>query len=261
MYSLRAALLVAGLALLGGCKKDEPAAAPAPKPSLLTLGGQARALAAAAPAGDNALHGTVAERVDAPNYTYLRLSGPKGETWAAVPTTSVTVGTEVTIVNPMPMENFESKTLHRTFASIMFGASAEVGNVGAPHGAMGGVPSMPQPSAPAVDLANIKVTKAGGADGRTVAEIYVQRAALKDKATAVRGKVVKVTSGVMGKNWLHLRDGSGTDAAKDNDLVVTTSDVVQVGDEVTATGPVHLVRDLGSGYSYPVLMEDAKVSR
>jgi hypothetical protein len=250
MNSLRIGLVLAALTVTA-CKKDEAPAALPPTP-----------VAQVAPADGN-IHGTVAERLDVPNYTYLRLTTAAGDTWTAVPTNAVPVGTEVTILNPTAMRQFESKTLNRTFEVIMFGSAAQVGNAPAgaaaapavanPHGAMG--------AAGAADLANIKVEKASGADGRTVAEVYGQSAALKEKNVVVHAKVVKVTSGVMNRNWLHVRDGSGTDAAQDNDLIITTADTVQVGDEVTATGVVHTDKDLGSGYAYKVLIEDAKITK
>ena len=96
---------------------------------------------------------------------------------------------------------------------------------------------------------------------RTVAEIHAQRAALKDKPVAVHGKVVKYMANVMGKNWLHVRDGSGTEAGKNNDLTVTTADDAAVGDVVTVRGAVHLDRDFGAGYAYGVIVEDAKLER
>jgi hypothetical protein len=118
----------------------------------------------------------------------------------------------------------------------------------------------PSPTAPAADLANVKTAKAEGPEARTVAELWAQKGDLKDKTVAVRGKVVKVTTGVMGKNWLHLRDGSGAEG-KDNDITVTSTDVASINDEVTIRGTVHLDRDLGSGYNYPVIVEDAKVTK
>jgi hypothetical protein len=78
---------------------------------------------------------------------------------------------------------------------------------------------------------------------------------------AVRGKVVKYNPGIMGKNWIHLRDGSGSNEKKDNDLTVTTSDSAAVGGVVLVKGRVHLDRDFGSGYVYSVIIEDAKVSK
>jgi hypothetical protein len=103
--------------------------------------------------------------------------------------------------------------------------------------------------------------RAEGERGRTVAEVWKQRAELSDARVAVRGRVVKVTAAVMGKNWLHLRDGSGAAAAGDDDLTVTTDATVAVGDVVVATGTVRVDRDFGSGYRYPVLVEEAAVTK
>jgi hypothetical protein len=119
-------------------------------------------------------------------------------------------------------------------------------------------PKHPAPSA-AADLGEIRVAKASGPEGRTVADIYAKQASLKDKKIAVRGKVVKATDGVMGKNWLHVRDGSGQGAS--SDLTVASDDTARVGDTVLVTGTVHLDRDLGAGYHYDVLIEDARVKK
>lgn len=246
MSALRASFLIVGLLSVAGCKKEEPAAAPKP------------ALAAAVAPAAGSLAGTVAERIDAANYTYLRIQNASGDTWAAVPTTAVAVGAQVTIANPMPMKDFESKTLGRTFPLVMFGSAAQV--AGAEGAAPAANPHAEAPAAAPVDLGNIAVPKATSADARTVAEIYGQRTELKEKTASVRGKVVKVNSGIMGRNWLHLRDGSGTDAAQDNDLIVTTTDEAKINDVVTAQGVVRIDKDLGSGYSYKVLIEDAKVT-
>jgi hypothetical protein len=105
----------------------------------------------------------------------------------------------------------------------------------------------------------VKVAKAKGADARTVAEVYGQKGKLKGKTVAVRGKVVKFSPGIMGKNWVHLRDGTGGQGS--NDLTVTTGDHVAVGDVVVARGKVTTDRDFGSGYAYPVMLEEAKVAK
>ena len=109
------------------------------------------------------------------------------------------------------------------------------------------------------DVGPIKVAKAEG--GKTVAEIFAQRAALKDKEVAVRGKVVKFTPEVMGKNWIHLRDGSGSREKKDDDITVTTAATAAVGDVILVRGVVKLDRDLGAGYTYSAIIEDAKLSK
>jgi hypothetical protein len=112
-----------------------------------------------------------------------------------------------------------------------------------------------------IDAAAIKVAKATGPDARTVAEIVGQRLELKDKSVTVRGKVVKFTPEVMGKNWIHLRDGSGSEAEHTNDVLVTSKDAVTVGDVVVAKGVVRTDVDLGHGYAYRVLVEEARLQK
>jgi hypothetical protein len=102
-----------------------------------------------------------------------------------------------------------------------------------------------------------RVAKATGAQGRTVAEVVGGSAALKDKSVLVPARVVKASLGIMGRNRLHLQDGSGTGAAGTNDVLVTTHDVAAVGDIVSAKGTVRTDVNFGSGYSYAVLIQDA----
>jgi tRNA U54 and U55 pseudouridine synthase Pus10 len=106
-----------------------------------------------------------------------------------------------------------------------------------------------------------KVAKASEADAKTVAEVSTGKAALKDRSVTVRGQVVKVNSGILGKNWLHLQDGTGKAADGSDDLIVTTTDAAAVGDVVTISGTVRTDVNVGSGYAYAVLVENAKVRR
>jgi len=119
------------------------------------------------------------------------------------------------------------------------------------------VPAHPLPATAysAVDLSGIK--RAEG--GKTVAEVYADKDQLAGKTVIVRGKIVKARANVMGKNWLHLRDGTGTEQT--NDLTVTTAGPLpSVGETAVVTGTVALNRNLGLGYQYDVLVEDAKVT-
>jgi len=103
----------------------------------------------------------------------------------------------------------------------------------------------------------INIAKASGANARTVAEIVTKAAELKDKPVLVRGKIVKYNPEVMGKNWIHLRDGSGVAADNTHDILVTTTTQAKLGDVVTVTGVVRTDKDFGSGYAYKVLIEEA----
>jgi hypothetical protein len=205
--------------------------------------------------------GEVLEVLDTDAFTYMRLKTAQGETWAAVAKAPVKKGEHVTIDNPTVMQNFESKSLKRRFELIVMGRLAGApAAAGSPHA--GADPSAfhgGKGAAPEVAVG--KVAKAEGASGRTVAEVYASRAALKDKPVAVRARVVKVTPGVMGKNWVHLRDGSGSAADGSNDLLVTSKDEPKVGDLVLAKGTVRTDVNLGSGYAYKVLVEDTSLRK
>jgi hypothetical protein len=73
--------------------------------------------------------------------------------------------------------------------------------------------------------------------------------------------VVKFSAGIMGRDWVHLRDGSGAQDKGTNDITVTTGDQAAVGDVVVAKGVVRTDKDFGAGYAYPVIVEDAKLSK
>jgi len=105
----------------------------------------------------------------------------------------------------------------------------------------------------------IHVTKAVGANSNTVAEISTKGAELKDKPVLIRGQVVKYTPNVLGKNWIHLQDGSGKAADKSNDILVTTTEQAKVGDVLTVKGVVRTNKDFGAGYAYKVLIEEASL--
>lgn len=102
----------------------------------------------------------------------------------------------------------------------------------------------------------IKVEKAKGADAHTVSEAYENAAKLDKKTVVVRGKVVKVSKGIMGKNWVHVQDGSGDPGKGTNDLVFTTKDDPKVGSVVTAKGTLYKDKDFGAGYKYKAIVEE-----
>jgi DNA/RNA endonuclease YhcR with UshA esterase domain len=144
------------------------------------------------------------------------------------------------------------KTLFAT-CLILIATTASAGETAAPAK----LPPGHVPINRTTDLGDIKVAKAVGANAQTVAEIIVKRAELKDQPVMVRGKVVKFNPQIMGKNWLHLRDGTGSAADGSNDILVTTMASAKVGDIVTVQGIVRADKDFGSGYSYQVLIEEA----
>ena len=215
----------------------------------------------AAPAQATVISGTVVESIDAATYTYVEIDTGTATLWAAAPQFAVKLGDKIVVNDVMPMKNYTSKTLNRTFDVVYFSGNVKVN--GQPAAAVGaatggglpkGHPAMPAPAAPVgPDLTKIK--RADG--GQTVTEIVTGKAKFAGKPIAVRGRVVKFNGGILGKNWLHVRDGSGAEGT--NDLTVTTDAVVKVGDLVLVTGTLASDRDFGSGYKYALIVENATV--
>ena len=205
------------------------------------------------------INGKVLEAKDVESYTYLRLQTVDGEVWAAVAKVPVKVGDQVTIEDVALMQNFVSKSLDRTFDQIYFGTVGERATGTA--GAGVDMAAMHASVARSTDVADVNVARATGPVAHTVAEVVAGRADLNDTTVVVRGKVVKFTPDVLGKNWIHLRDGSGSASDGTNDVLVTTTNVAGIGDVVLVKGAVRTDRDLGSGYAYKVLIEDATLQK
>jgi hypothetical protein len=210
------------------------------------------------------LAGQVLEQIDVDKYSYLRLGEPGAPgTWTAVPVTTSRLGKRVTVTNAELMTHFVSATLNRTFETIYFGvldaprAPNEVSHVAEP--AAPGAMDRPHPGAgPSADSVAVgHLSRATGPLGTTVAELNTAAAALSGKKVRVHAIVVKSTSGVLGRTFLHVRDGSGSAEAATNDLAVTSASEFPVGKELLLEGTVSLDADFGSGYRYRVLLTDA----
>ncbi len=234
------------IATLVGCQRNNP--------PTVAQAAASKTAPAPAPAPANNISGKLLERIDASPYSYLKIQTAKGEVWAAVPETKLTKGADVTVFNAMQMDNFESKTLKRKFDVVFFGtmdAPSAAPSPAVQHAAAAKGPA---------DAPDVKIDKATGPDARTIAEIHAQKMELKERSVTIHGKVVKFTTQVMNKNWMHLRDGSGNAGKGDNDLTVTTQGTANVGDVILVKGIVRINKDFGSGYTYSVIVEDAKIN-
>lgn len=217
----------------------------------------------APPQDTSSLSGNIIETMNSGGYTYLCIEKDGKKTWVAIPETKVAVGEDISLPPGYEMINFTSKTLNRTFDKIVFttGPSSQHGAHGASDkmSVHGGAMSSKDAEAPTNE--KIKVEKATAPNAYTVAELFEKRAELDKKNVAVSGKVVKVSAVIMGKNWLHIQDGSGNTKDGNNDLVVTTQDISNVGDVVTVNGILYKDKDFGSGYKYNVIVEDASIKK
>jgi len=211
--------------------------------------------------------GKVAETMNSGRYTYILLQTKTKMSWVAIAETKVDVGQEVVLAPGMEMVDFHSKSLDRTFDSIIFseglitqgGAAAGQGSA---HGSVGTPQEKTLGSKGAKPAAkeNIKSEKATGENSYTVAELFEKRKELDNQDIVLKGEVVKVTARIMNKNWLHIQDGTGSAQDGNNDIVVTTMDLPSVGDTVTVKGVLSSDKDFGSGYRYDAIVEFGQVS-
>jgi len=224
--------------------------------------------------------GTIIEFQDVKDYTYLHLKDSTGDIWVAIPKTPVETGKEIELSNVIVMKDFQSKTLDKTFDVILFAlpSNGQAGSMpsgkmpgktmsGMPPGMMTG--SMPQKSTsnamgasqPKIIFKDIKLSKATGKNAYNIEEVYSQKKELSKKTVTVRAKVVKFLPGVMGKNWLHIQDGTGSAEAETHDITVSTLDNTKVGDEVIVHGTLEIDKDFGSMHSFAVIIEDASLTK
>jgi hypothetical protein len=223
----------------------------------------------------------VIENQDVKNYTYLHLKDTTGQIWAAIPKTPVAVGKEIEISNIIVMEGFHSKTLDRTFDIILFAVPSEPTRVcPIPHGEISGdmisemplrmPPSPPHGSMPEVATGrdkpkaippNIKVKKATGQHAYTIEEIYANKDKLSQKPVTVRAKVVKFLPQIMGKNWIHIQDGTGSEENKNHDIAVSTLEKADIGDEVIVYGNLGVDKDFGAMCAFAMIIEDASIKK
>ena len=190
-------------------------------------------------------NGKVVETMNSGGYTYVLVDDGSKQLWAAAPKFTVAVGDLVKLPFGSPMANFHSKTLDRTFELVHFVPSVEV---------------LGQPAAANVAPTDVKVSGIEKADdGYTVGELFAGKDDLEGKEVSVRGKVVKYNGGILGRNWLHVQDGTG--AAGTNDLTITTDAEAAVGDTVLVRGTLGTDKKFGSGYEYAVIIEGATVTK
>jgi DNA/RNA endonuclease YhcR with UshA esterase domain len=115
------------------------------------------------------------------------------------------------------------------------------------------------PSAAGTVPEHLPAAKPAEVSSYTIEELYGKSAELGKKRVVVHGRAVKVTSGIMGKIWTHIQDGTGDKNKGTNDLICISAatDEATVGDLVTITGTVILK----PGTRYPVTLGDATISK
>ena len=275
------ALLITSLLLIvsfaSACQSHEDTGTPMVPPKVVgqvvPTGHGAAKGGPATPTGSDRV-GVVLETFESGGYTYVHVDAASGAFWAAGPAgkSQASVGQKVRVPQPqMVQKNFKSPTTNREFESIDFvthimpdsGGGDAAGGAHHPGDGHDHAPAASDQAAGETSAGPPKPTKIDveglpEVEGsKTIAEVFAGTAELAGKPIVLRGKVVKWNPKIMGRNWIHIQDGTG-EAGK-HDLTITTQDTVNVGDAVVVRGTLSLDRDFGGGYAYPVIVEEARV--
>lgn len=206
-------------------------------------GGGANAQNAATPPAE---HKVVPKEVlNTEKYSYLRVQEGAEEYWIAIAKRDVNIGGHYVYTGGLMKKNFMSKEFNRVFETVYLVADfrEEGGSAG-----MGGG-NIPAATEALEAPKNLK--PAAGAI--KIADLVANLAKYEGKVVKVTGKCVKLNPMIMGRNWVHLQDGSG----KNLDLTVTTMENVSLGSIVTLEGTIALKKDFGAGYKYDYILEAA----
>jgi len=203
----------------------------------------------------------VQEVLQTTNYTYLHVNDHDTLRWLAVPLMQAEKGKTYYYAGGLPMQQFESKELHRKFDVVLFlGGISETPitddappqSAESPHGQPANGQPYTRKAAPEVRK-EIRVD--APKDCISISELFAHRENYAGKTVKIKGEVTKYSPEIMNKNWIHLQDGTASNGKFD--LTITSLSKVKTGDVVTFEGKVSLNKDFGYGYVFEVMMEDA----
>lgn len=194
-----------------------------------------------------------AEAIQSSNYTYLRVTEDGKEGWIAIAKQDVEIGKTYYYESSVEMANFTSKELNRTFPAITFASKFGQEPIGEAVKSISSAPANGKKASVAKE--GIKIEKAK--DGITIAELFAAKDSYSGKTVRLKGEVVKFNAQIMGKNWIHIQDGTNSNGAFD--LTITSAEEVKVGDILTFEGVIALKKDFGAGYAYDVILEEGKL--
>lgn len=212
--------------------------------------------------------GVVQEVLQTAKYTYLRVKEGEVELWLAITKMQAAAGETYYYQGGLPMKDFVSKELNRTFPEVFFldniSTTPDMGGGSADHGHPHSSPHTNDPSAsgqhvnPNSQMEKVAVKVEHSKEEISIAELFKNKKLYAGKTVKVKGEVVKFTEEILGKNWVHIQDGTSDKSGK-YDLTITTNTVVRRTDIIVFEGVISLDKDFGFGYQYDVIMEDAKV--
>uniref|UniRef100_UPI0032178A1A hypothetical protein n=1 Tax=uncultured Draconibacterium sp. TaxID=1573823 RepID=UPI0032178A1A len=196
----------------------------------------------------------VTEVIQTSKYTYMKVNENSAERWVAVTRMEAAKGDKLYYDSELQMTNFHSKELDRNFETIYFINTVSTNPI-AGHSSAASDPMVAAHSGKKQAQQNNTISVEKAENEITIAQIFENPSKFSNKEIEIRGIVVKVNKQVMGKNWIHIQDGSSFNNRFD--LTITSQDLPSVNDDVTFKGTIFLNKDFGAGYFYDVIMENS----
>lgn len=195
------------------------------------------------------VHTAVAKEVlPTEKYVYVLMEENGEEFWIATVKQEVETGKTYFFKDGLLKIDFESKEYNRTFDRIFLVSSIVPAN----HGNQ--AESAPVESKQPVNTANIeKPIKVEGSI--SIADLVDNIEKYDGQEIQVSGVCTKINPNIMGRNWIHLEDGT----RDDYDLVLTSDMIIPEGAVLTMKGKVATNLDFGAGYRYDILIENAQM--
>ena len=195
-------------------------------------------------------HKVVVEEVlNTEKYTYMSVSEEGKKHWIAIPKNDIKVGETYHYTGGLLKKNFYSREYDRVFETIYL-----VSKIWKENAKSSALEAAVERTKAGASL-NVKVGKIKPVEGAiTIAELFKNKEKYSNQKVKITGKCVKVNPKIMGRNWIHLQDGSGEEL----DLTITTQQDIPLGIVLTLEGTIALDKDFGAGYRYDIIMEGAE---
>ncbi len=194
------------------------------------------------------VHQVVAKEIlNTDRYTYLKVTEGTRTFWVATSKMDAQIGKSYMYRGGLLKVNFESQEFKRNFDTIYLVSQV----IDADRHTTQNTNISNQTTGDKKITVTAKLPEIKGAI--KLNDLISNKSKYKDKVITVRGEVIKVNNGIMGKNWVHITDISG------KELTITTNSLVEVGNGVAFKGKIAVDKDFGAGYRYELIMEEAEL--
>lgn len=208
---------------------------------------------------------TALEVLHVKDYSYIKVDEYGTEKWLAAPLTDVKIGNTYYYKGAMEMKNFESKELQKTFETLYFieKLSDNPDNTSV-HSTLpkkeveeikSQLPEVIEPvETQPTETKEVVIAKKGEL---TIEELLKNSNKYQNKTITLKGKVTKFNPNILRTNWIKLQDGTSFEGV--SDITITSAAETQIDQIITIKGIVALNKDLGHGYFYKVIIENAEI--